>query len=89
MVNGDSLRELSAAVEDFRAGLGWSELDELKFALTRKNIVKDFIKLIRRFDFKVCAIIIDKTRSSGKLKLAPGESLCNYAIKELLAGMAW
>ena len=83
VANRENLEKLSTGLAAFRAGLGWGELDEIKFTKTRKSIVKDLLRFACRFDFKAYAAVVDKTKVTEKSML-PGGSLYNYAIKELL-----
>ena len=84
VVERENLSELNAAINGFRAGLGWNELDEFKFSSTNKRTIKELLKHINRFDFKSYAIFIDKTNVSKATQFSSNETLYNYAIKELL-----
>ena len=84
VTESDNLTELVAAIDGFRAGLGWRELDEFKFSSTRKSVIKDLLKFIQKYDFEAYAVVIDKSRIFGVPTLSPDETLHGYAIKELL-----
>ena len=82
----ENLEKLSAGLAGFRAGLGWGELDEIKFTKTRKSIVTDLLRFVCRFDFKAYAVVINKSKMTHNSKQS-SESLYNYAIKELLLNL--
>jgi len=84
VLNSDSYDKLIMAMNGFRAGLGWDELDELKFSKTRKAVIKRLLKYIQQLDFKAYAIVVDKSKFTDIPKSAVDNSLYNYAIKELL-----
>ena len=84
VVERENLNNLIVALDGFRAGLGWNELHELKFNSTKKSIIKNLLRFVQRFDFEAYAAVIDKTKMIAKPKLASGESLYHFTIKELL-----
>ena len=84
MVDRENLEKLTAAINGFRAGLGWNELDEFKFSSTRKSVTKDLIKFIRKYDFESHVAVVDKAKISSVPQIYSGETLYNYVIKELL-----
>ena len=83
----EKLTELNAAIDGFRAGLGWKELDEFKFSSTRKSVIIDLLKFVRRFEFEAYALAVDKTRIISPPQLSSKETLYHRAIKELLLRM--
>ena len=80
--------KIAAAIDGFRAGLGWHKLDEFKFSSTRKSIIKDLLRYVQQFDFESYVAVIDKSKIVAAPQFASGENLCNYAIKELLLKLA-
>ena len=84
VVNSDNYARLVTAMNGFRAGLGWNELDELKFNKTRKTVIKRLLKFIQQFDFESYALVVDKAKMTVPPRLSSGETLYLYAIKELL-----
>ena len=84
VLNSESYDKLVMAMNDFRAGLGWNELDELKFSKTRKIVIKRLLTFIQQLEFKAYAIVVDKSKLTDKSLLTIDDSLYNYAIKELL-----
>ena len=79
-----NLEQLSSAINGFRTKLNWNELDEFKFSSTRKSLIKDLLITIRQLEFESYILIIDKTKLIAPPRLFSGETLYNYAIKELL-----
>ena len=84
VIDEDNIEKISAAINGFRAGLKWNELHEFKFSSTKKSIIKDLLRFVRQFEFVSYAAVIDKTKIATKPQLSSGETLYNYAIKELL-----
>jgi len=84
VVTSENYVKLMTALSGFRAGLGWSELDELKFNKTRKSVIKNLLKYIRQFEFESFALVVDKSKMTIPPQLSSGETLYQYAIKELL-----
>lgn len=73
--------EASLIMRKYRREIGWSDDREFKFSKTRKNIVKEVLRRVCELDFKICAIVVDKsvTKSAGK-----AQNFYNHIIKELL-----
>ena len=84
IVSSENYDKLVAAINGFRAALGWNELDEIKFNKTRKIVIKRLLKLIQQFEFKTYAMVVDKAKITKEPQLASGETLYNQVIKELL-----
>ena len=84
VVTSENYVRIMTALSGFRAGLGWGELDELKFSKTRKSVIINLLKYIRQFDFEAYALVIDKSKMTAPPQLSSGETLYQYAIKELL-----
>ncbi|MCL2085315.1 DUF3800 domain-containing protein [Candidatus Saccharibacteria bacterium] len=84
VVDRQNLDYLTAAIDGFRAGLRWSNLDEFKFSSTRKSVIKDLLQFIRQFKFESYAVVIDKAKITGAPHLPENETLYDYAMKELL-----
>ena len=84
IVDSDQLNDLVIAMNGFRAGLGWNELHELKFNSAKKSIIRNLLGFVQQFEFKAYAAVVDKTRNKTLPRLASGETLYNYVIRELL-----
>lgn len=80
----ENVEKLSAAINGFRAGLGWGELDEFKFSSTRKSVIKDLLRFVRKFEFAAYAAVVDKAKIYNTPQLSSGENLYSYLMKELL-----
>jgi len=87
VIDRENLDKLTVAINGFRAGLGWNEMDELKFSSTRKSVVKKLLSYISHFDFNAYAVIMDKTKMSKADPPTSGETLHSFVIKELLLKM--
>ena len=84
VMDRENLSTLNAAINGFRAGLGWNELDEFRFSSTNKRIIKELLKHLSQFDFKSYAAFIDKDKILNTTRFSKNETIYNYAIKELL-----
>ena len=84
ILDHENLIALTNAMNEFRAKLGWKELQEIKFMLTKKSIILDLLKFIQPFEFKVYGLVIDKRKITTVQQLVDDKSLYNFAIKELL-----
>ena len=84
VLDHENLTSLTDAMNEFRTKLGWKELQEIKFMLTKKSIILDLLKFIQPFEFKVYGLVIDKRKITTLQHLEDDKSLYNYAIKELL-----
>ena len=84
VVDDKNYTNLLTAMNGFRAGLGFGELDELKFHKTRKEIIKRLLVFVQKFEFEAYAAVVDKTKMTALPQLGSGETLYNYVIKELL-----
>ena len=84
LVDNENYAKLVTAMNGFRAGLGFSELDELKFNKTRKTVIKRLLRFVQQFDFESYAVVINKSKMTKPPQLSSGETLYLYAIKELL-----
>lgn len=51
---------LTEAIDSYRHNIGWNELDEFKFAKTRKELIVGLINSILNFDFKSYIVVLDK-----------------------------
>ena len=84
VVEQENLNNLRAALDGFRAGLGWNDLHEMKFNSAKKSIIKNLLKFIQRFEFETYAAVINKENITALPQLVTGESLYHFVIKELL-----
>ena len=84
VVDHENLISLTDAMNEFRTKLGWKELQEIKFMLTKKSIIIDLLKFIQQFEFEVYGLVIDKRKITALQQLEMDKSLYNYVIKELL-----
>jgi len=87
IIDRENLDTLTVALNGFRAGMGWNEMDELKFSSTRKNVVRNLLSYVNQFDFEAYAIIMDKTKMSKATPITSSETLHSFVIKELLLKM--
>ena len=85
VIVGDHEKDnLTAAVNQYRASLGWKETHEFKFNTTKKQIIEDMITTIRNYDFSAHAIVLDKRKIPVVPDIIDSNSLYYYVIKELL-----
>jgi hypothetical protein len=78
--NDDLVAEETAlAMRKFRRQLGWTDDHEYKFHKTKKDYIKQVLRLVSQYDFAVYAVVVDK----GRFKALP-KNLYNDTISELL-----
>jgi len=71
--------EVALAMRKFRRQLGWTDDHEYKFHKTKKDYIKQLLRLISQYDFSVYAVVVNKARFSSMPK-----GLYNDSISELL-----
>jgi len=71
--------EAALAMRKFRRQLGWTDDHEYKFHKTKKDYIKQLLRLVSQYDFTVYAVVVNKARFSSMPK-----GLYNDTISELL-----
>jgi hypothetical protein len=79
------MESISLEMKRFREELGWSERAEFKFNKTNKKYIKELLKRVTRFDFRIRAICVDKNSIQNNEFKTKQHSFYNYMIKEVLA----
>lgn len=78
--NDDLIAEETAlAMRKFRRKLGWTDDHEYKFHKTKKEYVKQVLRIVSRYDFAVYAVVVNKVRFKSMPK-----GLYNDTISKLL-----
>lgn len=75
---------IANAIEEHKRNLGWNENEELKFHKTHKNIIKQTIKMLHKYDYSAYAIALDKAKINRQTHSFEKDSIFLYVIKELL-----
>jgi hypothetical protein len=76
---------VSGTMRQFRTDRSWNQRYELKFHNLRKDLVREILKEVCRFDFRIRAIAVDKpTVMNHEMRTKP-DNFYNYIIKEVLA----
>ena len=71
--------EVALELRKFKRQLGWTDDHEYKFNKTKKNYVKQALRLVSGYDFAVYAVVVNK----AQFKTIP-KNLYNDSISELL-----
>lgn len=71
--------EVALEMRKFKRQLGWTDDHEYKFNKTKKDYVRQVLRLVSGYDFGVYAVTVNKTR----FKTAP-KNLYNDTVSELL-----
>jgi len=71
-------------ISQFRKFLGWSDEAEFKFRKTNKQIIKQLLRIVSKYDFRVYVVFVDKTSYKSMLPVMDKEKLYNWTVKELL-----
>jgi Protein of unknown function (DUF3800) len=53
--------EVALTMRKFRRQLGWTDDHEYKFNKTKKDYIKQVLRLVARYDFKIYAVVVNKT----------------------------
>jgi len=82
----DSLvaEETAVAIKKYRRNLGFSDRTEFKFTRSRNVIKKGFLKVVSKFNFKIRAIVVDKSVINSEELQTSHDSFYNYFTKQLL-----
>ena len=78
--NDDLVAEEAAlAMRKFRRQLGWTDDHEYKFNKTKKDYIKQVLRLVSQYDFSIYAVVVNKAKFSSMPK-----NLYYDSISELL-----
>lgn len=76
--------EVALVMKKFRRDMKWTEDSEFKFNQTNKNKIKDLLTLVKKYDFKIRAICVDKSKIRSYELRTRKDSFYNYIIKQVL-----
>jgi len=76
--------EAANKIREFRRSLNWHEKSEFKFNKLKKRLRLDFLTTVERSNFRVRAIIVDKSQIRSLELKNNTHSFYNYMIKEVL-----
>jgi hypothetical protein len=74
--------EVALSLRKFRRQLGWTDDHEYKFNKTKKDYIKQVLRLVAQYDFAVYAVVVNKSRFNAMPK-----NLYRNSISELLKMM--
>lgn len=74
----------SLAIKDLRRKLKMSDLSEFKFNKSSKKFRQIFIESIKKFDFKIRAIVVDKKDIYSQRLKTHKENFYNYVIMQVI-----
>lgn len=80
-----SAESAAAVIRAYREQLGWHPLQEFKFSKTRADIRRGFLEAVRREDFFVRAVIMQKGKIYSAHLQQDHKSFYNYAIQTVLS----
>jgi len=76
--------ETALAIKKYRRKVSFPDTVEFKFAKSRNEIKKGFLRAVSKFDFRIRAVVVNKSIiRSEELKHSKG-SFYNYFIKQVL-----
>jgi hypothetical protein len=74
---------IRSKIISYRRSLGWDDRDEFKFSKTRKEVVKELIKILEPYEYQIYGVVLDKENS--RLTAQNNRySLYNLVLAELL-----
>ena len=71
--------ETALSMRKFRRQLGWTDDHEYKFHKTKRDYIKQVLRLVSQYEFSIYAVVVDKS----KFETTP-KNLYNDTISELL-----
>jgi len=83
-MSDETAEQVSEAIKKFRKDRNLHVNYEFKFHATKKFLVTKLLAIVTKFDFKVSAIYVDKSKNHEILQLVEQPKLYNWAMKELL-----
>ena len=75
---------IRAKIIEYKRTPGWHDRDEFKFSRTRKEVLKELLKLLQPYDYKVYGVVLDKSKRQNISEISDRYSLYNYVLVELL-----
>lgn len=76
--------ETALAIKKYRRKIGFPSTVEFKFAKSKNQTKKDFLHTVSKFDFRVRAIVVNKSAIRSKELKHSKDSFYNYFIKQVL-----
>lgn len=83
-VDSEVATEINKVISDFKKSLGWKEEVEFKFRKTNKKVIKELLRKVCHYDFKIYSVYVDKSSYTRMLPILDKEKLYNWTVKELL-----
>ena len=72
--------EVALTMRKYRRAIGWDDEREFKFVKMKKDYIKELLRQVSKFDFKISAVVVDKS----KVKTSSSRNFYNRIISELL-----
>jgi hypothetical protein len=76
--------QVACAMRAFREERGWNPGYEFKFNKLEKRIVKDLLRRVAPFDYRIRAVRVDKTLIRGAEMQSKAESFYSFVIAQVL-----
>ncbi|MDR1185455.1 MAG: DUF3800 domain-containing protein [Coriobacteriales bacterium] len=76
---------VSDAIRQYKVNKNWSKKFELKFNKLRKDFVMEVLEAVIPHDFRIRAIVVDKTKVINHQMRSKPDAFFNYVVKEVLA----
>ncbi len=76
--------ETALAIKKYRRKIGFPDTVEFKFAKSRNEIRKGFLQTIAKFDFRIRAVVVNKSIIRSEELKHSKDSFYNYFIKQVL-----
>lgn len=84
VTDSSTANEIDWKMAEFKLLKKWGPRVEFKFQKTNKDIIRDLLKLLQGYNFKVYAIYIDKANFRDNYPQIKQSEIYNWVIKELL-----
>ncbi|MDR0592743.1 MAG: DUF3800 domain-containing protein [Bifidobacteriaceae bacterium] len=76
--------QVAAAMRAFREERGWHAAYEFKFNKLEKGIVKELLRRVAPFDYRIRAVLVDKTLIRSDEMRSKAESFYSFVIAQVL-----
>jgi len=80
------IEKCAVAIKELRRKIFKSDYEEFKFSKSKHSVRERFLKTIAQFDFKICAIVIEKEILYSHTLRTNQSKFYSYVIKKLIEG---
>ncbi len=75
---------IRAKIIEHKRSLGWKDRDEFKFSRTRKEVIKELLRTLAPYNYKIYCVVQNKNKLRKDQPSETRYTLYNYVLAELL-----